>query len=688
MRPRLRSFLAFQVLTALPRAAAAQETDSSRLAPVEVAPIVVTTTRTAEPAERLPAAVTILEGASLGDPAPLDGIDGMLGAVPGVYVANRYNFSLDQRLSIRGFGSRANFGSRGVRVLLDGVPQTLPDGQTQFTNVELEDVTRAEILRGAASALHGNASGGVIALSTATADAARFAQRAGVEAGAFGTLKWYSRTSARRGAWSGAVSISRLASDGFRAHSETDQRQLSGVVELAVAPATVAALRFAAADQPVADNPGALTAAEVQTDRRAAAPNNLAANAGKSVDQQQASLQVRHRDAAGEYGAVAYALWREVDNPLATGVRVGLDRAVTGARIDASRRTGMRGAPRVTGGVDLQIMRDERTNASAGSGELLVDQQDRVSEVGPFLQLDWSPMPRVLLEVGTRYDRTAFQVTDRLLADGDDGGRRVLAAWSARGGASLDATAGLRAYASVATAFETPTTTELGNRPDGAGGLNPELGPQRALAVELGARGRAGAVEWSAAAFSSWIRDAIIQFEEVGGRAFFRNAGRVRQRGLEGGITARLSLPLLLSVTYTLADYRFTEYAADGVSLDGRRLPGVPVHHARARIAFTRGDWSTSLEHALSSRVWADDANTIEAAGWGIGVTDARVRWTGRAGGLVVSPFIAIQNLTDRSYVGSVTINGFNGRVFEPAPGRHLVAGIEGRVVVLPDASR
>lgn len=684
MRPRLRPFHPFFLaFAALPRAVLAQDIDSARVA-VEVAPIVVTTTRTAEPVERLPAAVTILEGASLGDPAPLDGIDGMLGAVPGVYVANRYNFSLDQRLSIRGFGSRANFGSRGVRVLLDGVPQTLPDGQTQFTNVELEDVARVEVLRGAASALHGNASGGVIAFHTSAADAARFAARAGLEAGAFGTLKWYSRASMRRGAWSGAVSVSRLASDGFRAHSGTDQRQLSAFVELAVTPATVAALRIAAADQPVADNPGALTAAELATDRRAAAPNNLAADAGKSVDQQQVSLQLRHRDAAGEYGAVVYALGRDLENPLATGVLVELDRAVTGARLDLSRRLGVDGAPRVTGGVDLQLMRDQRTNRSAASGELLVDQEDRVREVGPFLQLDWSPVPRTLIQVGTRYDRTAFEVTDRLLADGDDGGRRILAAWSARGGATLDVAPGFRAFASVATAFETPTTTELGNRPDGSGGLNPDLGPQRALAFELGGRGRSGVVEWSASAFSSWIRDAIIQFEEIGGRAFFRNAGRVRQRGLEGAVAARPSPAFFLSLTYTLADYRFTEYVSGGVSLDGGRLPGVPVHHARARIAFTRGEWRASLEHALSSRVWADDANTIEAAGWGMGVTDARLRWTGNAGGVIVSPFVALQNLANRSYIGSVTINGFNGRVFEPAPGRHLVAGVEARVAVPP----
>ena len=676
--------MALPVLVAIPGLVGAQQSDSTRDVPVEVAPIVVMSTRSAEPVERLPLAVTILEGAELGDPAPLDGIDGLVGGVPGVHVANRYNFSLDQRLSIRGFGSRANFGSRGVRVLLDGVPQTLPDGQTQFTNIEIEDVTRVEVLRGAASALHGNASGGVIALRTATVEPARFAQRAAVEGGAFGTLKWSSRTAGRRGAFAGALSVSRLTSHGFRAHSDTDQRQLAGFLEMRIAPATTAALRIGAADHPRADNPGALTAAELASDRRAAAPNNLAANAGKAVTQQQASLQVRHRHASGEYAAVAYGLWRDLENPLATGIVVGLDRSVAGARIDASRRIGGGSALRITGGLDVQMMRDDRSNESEGTGELLVNQIDRVREVGPFLQLDWPLLPRVLLEAGARYDRTSFEVDDQLLDDGDDGGRRVLAAWSARGGASVELGRGVRAYASIATAFETPTTTELGNRPDGTGGLNPDLGPQRALAFELGARGRTALLEWSAAAFSSGIRDAITQFEEVGGRAFFRNAGRVRQRGIEGSASARPGAGVLLTVSYTFADYGFTDYEVDGASLDGRMLPGVPRHHARARIAFAPGPLSMALEHAMSSRVWADDANTIEAKGWGSGVTDLRLRWVGRAGDVIVSPFVAVQNLADRDYVGSVTINGFNGRVFEPAPGRHLVAGVEGRVALQP----
>ncbi|HLS48179.1 MAG TPA: TonB-dependent receptor [Gemmatimonadales bacterium] len=661
---------------------AAQVPDSGRVVPVEVEPIIVTTTRTAEPAGRLPAAITVREGATLGNAGPLDGLEGVLGSIPGVHVANRYNFSLDQRLSIRGFGSRANFGSRGVRVLLDGVPQTLPDGQTQFSNVEFVELSRVEVLRGAASALHGNASGGVIALQTARPGPAPFAQSAQFEGGAFGTFKWHARSSARRGPLGGFVSVSRLTTDGFREHSAADQRQLTALIELAPAPGTLASIRFSAADHPVADNPGALNAAELAADRTAAAPQNLARDAGKAVTQQQLSLQVRRRAADAEYGAVTYAIWRDLENPIATGTRIGLDRSVIGARLDASRRLGSGAtAPRLTGGLDLQLMRDARTNAD-GSGALLVDQDDRVAEAGPFLQLHWSPLGPLLLEAGARYDRTTFRVTDHLLADGDDGGRRVLAAWSGRGGASLAVTPEVRTYVSVSTAFETPTTTELGNRPDGSGGLNPELAAQRGTSFEVGARGGSRRVSWSGAVFTSSIRDAITQFEEVGGRAYFRNAGRVRQRGVEAALDLRLHPLVTASLSYTLADYRFVEYVVDGASLAGNRLPGVPVHSGHAQIAFSPASWTFMLDHAASSRVWADDSNLLEAPGWGAGVTDLRVGWSGTAGQLDFEPFVVIRNLTDRRFVGSVTINGFNGRVFEPAPGRHVMLGLRGRFAV------
>ena len=168
----------------------------------------VTVTRSPETLARVPFAVGVLDRDDLVRGQPTLGIDEALNNLPGVVVSNRYNFSLDQRISIRGFGSRSNFGVRGLKILVDGIPQTLPDGQSQLTNVDFADLDRAEVLRGASSSLYGNASGGVIAFQTEGAAPGPFAQRVRLQGGdgkrpGDGFYKWQSWTSARSGDVSG-----------------------------------------------------------------------------------------------------------------------------------------------------------------------------------------------------------------------------------------------------------------------------------------------------------------------------------------------------------------------------------------------------------------------------------------------------------------------------------------------------
>src|SRR5215204_1941899 len=227
----------------------------------------VTVTRSTEPLQRVPYAVGVLDRNALQRGQQTLGIDEALNNLPGVVVTNRYNFSLDQRISIRGFGSRSNFGVRGLKVLLDGIPQTLPDGQSQLTNIDFADIDRAEVLKGASSSLYGNASGGVIALQTERAAPEPFAQRVRVQAGsgerdgdAF--YKWQSWTSGRAGSVSGTLSISQFKADGFRQHSAGEFRQLNAGADYAISGSTLARLRLSLADNPEAQNPGALTLAE------------------------------------------------------------------------------------------------------------------------------------------------------------------------------------------------------------------------------------------------------------------------------------------------------------------------------------------------------------------------------------------------------------------------------------------
>ena len=656
----------------------------------------ITVTRAPEPLERVPYAVGVLDRTELQRGQQTLGIDEALNNLPGVVVSNRYNFSLDQRISIRGFGSRSNFGVRGLKILLDGVPQTLPDGQSQLTNVDFADIDRAEVLRGASSSLYGNASGGVISFRTERAVPGPFAQRVRVQGGSGerdgdGFYKWQSWTSARAGSISGTLSVSQFKADGFRQHSAAEFRQLNGGVDYALSGSTLATVRLSLADNPRAQNPGALTFAEYSANPDSAAANNIRRGADKDAQQHQLALGLRHFDAAGnEYEATVFGLLRDLANPLAAppfggapltaGTYVAIDRAVAGARGSINRRLGAaERSPRITAGVDLQRMRDDRENLVSDAGvrtsTVLLDQREQVTELGPFAQLQWSPQEQLLLSVGARYDWIRFDLDDRFIADGDDSGAETMAAASGNLGLSWSLNQQFVPYVNVSTSFETPTTTELVNKPDGTGGLNPDLGPQRAVNYEVGARGQpAPSVTYSVALFLGRISDAIVQGPEVGGRAFFRNAGKTHNDGAEVGVSIAPVSEITLSGAYTYARFRF----ASGDSLDGNRLPGVPEHFWRLGLRTALpGNFYLDADHTITTSLAADDANTptLFVPAWS--VTNARAGWDGRVGHMEIAPFVGVNNLLDRRYVGSVTLNGIGGRVFEPAPRRVIYFGAE-----------
>ncbi len=667
--------------------------------------ISVTVTRTPEALDRVPYAVGVLGKNDLQRGQPTIGLDEALSNLPGVVVANRYNFSLDQRISIRGFGSRSNFGVRGLKILLDGVPQTLPDGQSQLTNVEFGTIGRAEVLRGASSSLYGNASGGVVSLQTEPAAPGPFATRIRAEGGTGKRTgddfyKWQSWSSGRAGNASGTLSVSQFKTDGYRQHSAAEIRQLNAGADYTFSGTTIGTLRLSAADDPTAENPGALTLAEYLANPDSAAANNITRRADKDVQQQQLSLGVKHIDAGGnEMDVTVFGLLRNLKNPLAApppsglgptiGTYVDIDRAVGGARVSGSRLLGSGGrAPRLTAGADVQRMRDDRQNLRADAGvptdSVLIDQREKITELGPFAQLLWSPDERLLVNGGVRYDWVRFDVTDHHLTDGvDNSGARTNSALSGSVGVSWSEGERFIPYANVSTSFETPTTTELVNQPNGAGGFNDQLKPQRAVNYEIGARGRpVPQVSYTVALFLGRIQDAIVQQQEVGGRAFFVNAGRTHNDGAEVGLTVAPVNGLTLSGAYTYAHYRFADYkilsGTEVDTLDGNRLPGVPEHFWRfgLRTALPRGFYFDA-DHTISSSVVANDANTIFVDAWGAGVTNARIGWGGDAGSVNLAPFFGVNNLWDRRYIGSVTLNGVGGRVIEPAPRRVLYVGME-----------
>ena len=677
------------------------QTPADTAKPYPLPPLTVSVTRTELPLTKVPLSVHTVDRAQISRAKPTWGLDEALASVPGVFVANRYNFSQDQRISIRGFGARSAFAVRGIKILVDGIPQTLPDGQGQLTNLELGEVDRIEVLRGSSSALFGNASGGVISIWTSPQEIERVREDARFVAGQFSARsgrtwnKWQTTTGVRVGGGSASLTVSRLDYEGERDHSAADQRVLNARLRLPLADGWSLALVTDLGDNPRADNPGALTRAELVANRDQAPALNLARNAGKAVTQIQSGATLRRATAnGGEAALTVFGLGRNLKNPITTAY-IDLDRIDYGARASITYPAPLGAlAHRLTAGIDFQRLRDDRKNFAYTPSDSAkpdtvrtLDQLEHVTEIGPFVQSALEVSARTTVTAGLRYDWVKFGVQDHLVfatptdTNPDDSGARLMRALSGSFGVAVNPSSTVTLYANVGSSFETPTTTELANSPSGEGGFNTGLKPQQAWNYEVGARGSAGRrFGYTLAVFQADVRDALIPYEIAAPRFYYRNAGSTRHRGMELSADLAVTSGVSLNAAWTYSDYRYRRYTFTDTSphvLDGRALPGIPKHWlnlvARLQPATFRGAWGEVQQMYSSGYLVSDTGSTTTAPWW---ATNVRVGWDGKGGGVRLAPFLGINNAFNHRYVSSVVINAARGRFYEPAPGRNFYLGL------------
>jgi iron complex outermembrane receptor protein len=663
---------AIALVVALP-ATAQQGTKPDTLIPVQLPGVTVTVLKTPVELTRAPFSVSVNEGPELTRGRPGLALDEALRAIPGVQVDNRYNFALGERISIRGFGARAQFGVRGVKVLVDGIPATFPDGQTSLSHVDLGLLGRTEVIRGPAAALYGNTAGGVIQLQTRAPADRPLAQEAEVVSGSDGLLRLRSTTSGRSGATSYLIGLSRLDYDGYRDFSNARNSHLTARFGWAGERDTIAVT--AAGVDYDADNPGSLSTTLLEADRSQAYANNKRQRTGEEGRQEQ--LGVTWRRSAGPVGweVTGYGIGRKVENPIPNTI-IALRRRVGGGR--AMVRLTPASPLTLAAGTEVGFQRDDRQNYGNEGGSragLTLDQNEQVDNLALFAQATAEPTDRLTLVGALRYDHFRFGVDDQLIGtdDPDDSGRRTMDAVSPSAGLSYAVAERLHLYGNVATAFETPTTTELANRPSGAGGFNPELDPERTLSFEAGAKGSAPLLGYQLAVYRARVLDALVPFEvpQSPGRQFFRNAGQAVHRGVEAGLSI-LPLPgVRLQGAYTYTDARFR-----GGDLDGNRVPGISPHRAElATVYDAPRSWFAAVETRYVSRIIVDDANAFRSPAYFLADLRAGLNPV-RVGRLRAEPTAGVENLFDARYNASVVINAFGGRYFEPGPGRTFHLGL------------
>ncbi len=601
---------------------------------------------------------------------PLPTLSQTLAALPGVRLSDRNNFSVGERLSIRGMGWRSAFGVRGIQVYFDGIPLTMPDGQAVLDLVDPALVQRAEVLRGPTSTLWGNAGGGVLLLSSAPSDSLTGTHLRPIFGG-LGRRGFTASTRTTLGGQQVHLAVSHLRLDGYRDYSRT-VRTRAVLTSRRAWRRTTLNLTAAWIGAPTAQNPGSLTETQVHENPRQAASRNVDARAGKDSQQGQAGATVRAQTAYGLFSGTVYGIYRNLDNPLAFAY-IRLRRQAGGTRLSWRTQTG---PWHWTTGLDAARQRDDRLNRNNEAGQpgptKILDQIETVSNVGLYGQATRT-LHRLNLNVGIRYDRVRFTAEDALLENGDHSGSRTFGAWSPSAGLSLSLASAV-VFANVRTAFETPTTTELVNRPDLQGGFNPTLAPQRTYGYEIGIRGKADRMQFEVAHYHMEVEDRLIPFQtEAGGdRTFYRNGGSTLHTGIETALTWRPTPQLELSGTYSAGLFRFR----DGHLLGGLKLPGLPTHQLYGSARWTHQGFQLRTQMEFVGTYFADDENTTPNDRYATIHLYLSYTNIGLGKQVHLQPFVHVYNLTNTRYNGSVVVNGFGGRYFEPAPGRTWLAGV------------
>ncbi|MEJ7806390.1 MAG: TonB-dependent receptor, partial [Telluria sp.] len=573
---------------------------SNPATPVDV--VVVSGSRTEHTSFDLPAAIDVVDAARIGAAQMRVNASESLAAVPGLVVQNRQNYAQDLQISSRGFGARSAFGVRGVRLIADGIPASMPDGQGQAATFNLDMAERIEVLRGPFSAIYGNHAGGTIALFTRDGKG-RPSVETSLMAGSYGSRKLDVNAQGERDGIGFVLDTSRFETDGYRRHSAATRDQAYAKITLAPTASSRLALTASALSQDDTQDPLGVTWATFQRDPRAgeldaldtAIPKRTLAeryNTRKSIGHKQAGVSFEQRFGDDRLRVMAYGGNRQViqyqsfsrflqTSASQAGGVVDFDRDFHGADINWLHVTSFAGGTlSTTIGLDYGRSRDRRqgfenfVGARFGlKGNLRRDETDTVSSLDPYAQAEWQGGPWVLTG-GVRHSRMQVAVADRYVSNGDDSGGVDYRHTTPVLAALYKVSPVLNVYASAARGFEAPTLNELFYSAAGAG-FNFQLKSATSVHLEAGVKTYVGAnTRVNAALFQAKTNDELVVDVSAGGRTSYRNASKTLRRGAElsmdssfgAGFSSRVAITLLRAVY----DQPF------GIVTQGSSLPGIP----------------------------------------------------------------------------------------------------------------
>lgn len=599
----------------------------------------------------------------------------LLQGIAGLQVDLRSNLAQDSRLSLRGFGSRSSFGVRGLRMTLDGIPLTTPDGQTQPSALFTADLAAVTVLKGPFAALYGNAAGGVVAFDSRP-----------TEPGVLQLQQQHSSTLRqqllRADTEFGSLMLQQTDFQGVRPHNSAERQAALWKQQWQLGDDIRLNARIDWSRDPRLDDPGALTLTEWQLDPRQTSALASRFDSHKNTRQQQAGISLQSTD----WQFSSYLTSRQINQFLtqsgeaisSSGGIVQLSRQMAGLQWQQQHQWQQLAWQ---WGLSHEQSRDERlgyVNQLGQTGALRRDDRSDSQSQDATLRLSYALTPAVSLFAGGRLAFLKFSSQDYFIVPGnpDDSGEKSQQGHAHALGFSYQLTDEFSWHASTGRGFESPTLTEMAYQRNGSG-LNLNLAPAQNRQWDSGLKwlrhdnsGRRSQAQLDVFYLTS--SNELVVDVSSGGRTVFKNAAGTKRHGTELSIAQRWVSGWQAEYSYSWLDAVY-HHPAD--PSHGLQLPGVASNQHALRLSYSPGEhWFAAAGYRRLSRVAVDDRHAQFAPGYDL--FDLQTGWSGQAGVMQWQFDLAAQNLTDQQYVGAVVVNQSSGRAFEPGMPRQLNAGI------------
>jgi iron complex outermembrane receptor protein len=598
---------------------------------------------------------------------------------PGVFTTSENNFSQDLRISIRGFGARSAFGIRGIKLIVDGIPETTPDGQSQLDNLPLGLVSNIEILRGPNANLYGNSSGGVISINTLPNSSEKYYRNSGI----FGAYQYQSLQKTRILDWKTSsliIHYDKRRSNGYRDQSEYKSSilNLKYINDLDKKNKIIWQVNYT--DSPYAYDSGGLKLSEVKDDRRQARKNNIDYDTYEKVKQIKTGFSWNYKKSENSF-VDSYFFYQNRDFlsklPFNYGGIITLDRNYYGLGTKYTKNSSFENRKRtLVLGIDYLNQSDDRRrhkNEFGNKGEITLDQKEQFKTTGVYLLNQASYSSGLLLRYGIRYDinnigiHSDFVKLDKL---------------NPSFGLSYSVSSRDNIFFSFGTSFETPTLNELSNNPNGTlcpstcpklPSYNEELKSNSSQNYEIGWRKSSSNLIIEAVAYITNSNNEILPFEleQFPGKNFYRNVGSTLRKGIE------LSSQFFfnrgkLNLSYTLSKNQFKNFEIDDTNFSDNLIPGIPSQMLDLDIVFNlaRGR-SLIISNRLIGERYADNENETLVSSYNM----FNLKYSKE----ILSNseiFIGANNIFNQEYFDNIRINAFGKRYYEPAPKRNFYFGI------------